>query len=96
MDDRDLRNVILILVKGCKLYQVRALTANAALDMVMSLPSDRRAALTAKQLEAYAQTVRPKVQEMADRGAAQVEQALEGITDFLGLLQLYASKCHWQ
>jgi hypothetical protein len=96
MDDRDLRKVILVLVKGCKLYQVRALTVNAALKVVLSLPPNKRAALTAPQLEAYMQEIPPKVQEMADKGAAQVEKALEGSTDFLALLQLYASKCHWE
>ncbi len=94
--DRDLRNAILILVKGCKLYQVRALTANTALNWVMSLPPNKRVALTAAQLEEYAEKIRPKYQEMADKGASQVEQALGGDIDFLGLLQLYASKCHWQ
>jgi hypothetical protein len=94
-NDRALRNVILILVKGCKQYHVEALTANAALTMVMSLPPNKRAALTGAQLEAYAQEIRPKIQEMANKGTAQVEQALEGSTDFLNLLGLYASTCHW-
>ena len=95
MDDRALRNAILMLVQACKLYQVRDLTTNAALTMVMSLSPTERAALTAAKLEAHAQQFRPKFQEMANKGTAQVERALEGSTDFLTLLQLYASKCHW-
>jgi hypothetical protein len=96
MDDRDLRNAILRLVKGCKLYQVRALTATAVLNKIMALPPSKRAELTADQIQAYTREIGPNTQEMADKGAVQVEKALEGETDFLDLLSLYASKLHWR
>ena len=94
--DRDLRNAILMLVKGCKLYQVRSLTATAVLNKIMALPPSKRAALTADQIQAYTREIGPDAQGLADKGAAQVEKALEGSTDFLAVLSLYASKCHWQ
>ena len=93
--DRDLRNAILHLVKGCKAYQVRSLVATAVLNKIMALPPSKRAALTADQIQAYTREIGPNTQELADKGAAQVEKALEGETDFLALLQLYASKCLW-
>jgi hypothetical protein len=96
MDDRELRNIILLPVKACRLYQGRAVTANTSLTWLIGLPPNKRASLTAAQLQAYSQEIRPQIQKMADAEAKQAVEALEGEGDFVFPLQVYASKCHWK
>ena len=94
-NDRDLRNVILILVKAVKLYKVRALTANKVLSSVMALPPNKRAALPPPYVQSEATRIRGLVENGVNKEADKVEKALSGDAAFLEALRIYASQQHW-
>ena len=91
-NDRDLRNVILLLVKAHKMYQARALSLNTALSAIMALPSTKRAEITDAQIHEEAQKVLSRANQLADEQSAPLEKALGGSSDFLETLRVYASQ----
>jgi hypothetical protein len=93
--DRQLRNVILILVDAVRLYKARAYTANDLLNTLMVLPPTKRAETTPQSLQSDANRIRAKFEQDASREAQQVIKALEGDGDYYFALQIYASKQHW-
>jgi hypothetical protein len=94
-DDRDLRNVILLLVKAVKLYKVRALTANTVLASLMALPPNKRAALTESYVQSEAMRISQAAEIGANKESAQIEKALSSEAAFLMALRVYASRQHW-
>ena len=95
-NDRDLRNVILLLVKAHKMYQARALSLNTALSAIMALPPTKRAEITDAQIHEEAQKVLSRANQLADEQSAKLEKALEGSSEFLETLRVYASQQFWK
>lgn len=92
--EQDQRNVIRLLVKAHKLWQVRAVTLDKVLNAVMALPRAKRAALSVADIEAITLSVRPMVEAGAQQWAEQVERKLEK-GDFLNAARVYASQQFW-
>ena len=95
-NDRDLRNVLIILVEGCKKHHLRAMTLNTCLTWVLELPPNIRAALTLAQLEAQCAKFQEAAAPIVDKRAAQLEKVLSGDKEFLEILRIYASQQHWE
>jgi hypothetical protein len=95
-NDRDLRNVILLLVKACKLYKARAYTANKLLTSLMSLPPTKRAATSPEFVNSEAKSFLSHFGDAADQEAARIERSLEGDGAFLEYLRVYASQQYWK
>jgi hypothetical protein len=91
-NDRDLRNVILLLVKASKLYQARAYTANKVLTALMGLPPTNRAALTTEYVSSEATRIHSLCEEPVNKQAQRIEKALAGDGEFLEALRVYASE----
>jgi D-alanyl-D-alanine carboxypeptidase len=94
--DRDLRNVILILVKGLKLYQSRAHTANKLLTSLMALPPTKRAEVTTQYVNSEKNRFLRLYDGAAQKQAEHIEKALSGDGDFLEQLRVYASQQFWE
>ncbi len=90
--DRELRDVILLLVRACKLWQSRAVASSAALSRLVDLPRKKRATLTAKALRSVADEARLHGTAIASQQAASLEEALSNSSEFLEALRVYASK----
>lgn len=95
-DDRSLRNVLLILVKGLKLQKARAYTADKLLSSLMALPPTKRAELTEEYINSEALRIRALFDEAATKEAANIEKALSGDKPFLEVLRIYASQQFWE
>jgi hypothetical protein len=93
--ERDVRSAILLLVKAHKMWQVRAVRLDKALNAILALPPTKRAALSVADLDALTRAVSFQIQEVADKLSSQIERKLEGDADFLAALSLYASKQFW-
>jgi len=90
--DRELRDVILLLVRACKLWQSRAVASSTALSRIIDLPRSKRARITAEALRSVADQARLHGATVASQQAASLEQALSSSSEFLEALRLYASK----
>jgi hypothetical protein len=93
--EQDLRNVILLLVKAHKLWQVRAETLNKILNAIMAAPPPKRAALSVADIDALTRDIRPQAEAAADLLAEQVEKKLAD-GDFLNAVRIYASQQFWE
>jgi hypothetical protein len=91
-DDRDLRNAILLLVRICKLFQVRSLSLNTALSAIVDLPPAKRAKLTHAQILEEVQKAETHAKQVADELSGRIEEALAGSDPFLQYLRIYAFK----
>ena len=91
-DDRDLRNAILMLVRICKLFQLRSLSLNTALSAIMDLPPKQRAKLTQAQIHEEVQKAQTHANQVADELSSRIEDALSGDKPFLQYLRIYALK----
>jgi hypothetical protein len=95
MDDRerDIRNVILLLVKAHKMRQSHA----AALRVLCQAAADESASrqVTTFDLQKELPRILKQTDPVADLEAAQVETALNGEGEFLDALRLYASRQFW-
>jgi hypothetical protein len=94
-NDRELRNVILILLQACEKWQLRALSMNSALTWIAALPPNTRAALTPEQIGARVANFREEAYPIVEKHAAQLTEALSGDKPFLPALQIYASQQFW-
>jgi hypothetical protein len=98
MEDRDLRNVILLLVKAHKMQQARAASFRilllAAVDESANLERGRH--LTLADIERELPKIRDQTEPIADAEARQVEAALNDQKDFLEELRIYASRQFWK
>ena len=90
--DRELRDVILLLVRACKLWQSRAVASSTALSRLVDLPRRERARVTAETLRSVADEARFHGTAMASQQAAPLEQALSSSSEFMEALRAYASK----
>jgi hypothetical protein len=63
--DRELRDSILSLVQLCKRYQVRALSLNSALTVLMLAPPTKRESLKADDIDAEIRKARDQAQNAA-------------------------------
>jgi hypothetical protein len=95
-NDRDLRNVLLILVKGLKLYKARACTTNNLLTALMALPPTKRAEVTTGYVSSETSKLLTEFGAAADKEALHIEKALSGSGEFLEALRVYASRQHWK
>jgi hypothetical protein len=94
--ERDLRNVIVILVEALKLYKARAYTTDKLLTALMGLPPTKRAELTTAYVNSEATRLRLEFDDAAKKEAVHVEKALSGSGEFVDALRLYASRQHWK
>jgi hypothetical protein len=94
-NDRDLRDILIILVEACKKHHLRAMTLNTCLTWMIELPPNSRAALTLAQLEAQCAKFQEAAAPIVDKRAPQLEQVLSGDKPFLEALRIYASEQHW-
>lgn len=95
-NDRDLRNVILILISALKLNKSRALSLNRALAHVMKSHPTKRSAMTEADVQELLKEFRRLAEADVQDEAKVVEQALHGSGEFLEKLRVYASKQHWK
>jgi hypothetical protein len=91
-NDRELRDVILLLVRACKLWQSRAVASSTALSRIVDLPRKTRATLTAKTLLSIADEARFHGTAIASQQAETLEEALSRSSEFLEALRVYSSK----
>lgn len=94
-NDRDMRNVITILVQAVEKYEIRSSSLNSTLQWIMELPPNNRAALTPNQVEAVAADFRDKAIPFVETSAALTLEKLSGDKPFLNTLRAYASKHFW-
>jgi hypothetical protein len=98
MDDRDLRNVILLLVKAHKMRHSHATSLQSLLNRVM-MQSKSSTPLSPKDFEDLGRDLpglQATMDRIADDESRQVEAALNGEGDFLEALRIYASRQFWQ
>lgn len=95
-DDRDLRNVLQLLINGLKLYKARAHTSNKLLSAVMALHPTKRSELTTEYVNSELRKFRGLYDDAAQKEAANIEKALSGDGDFLETLRVYASQQFWE
>jgi len=89
--ERELRDVILLLVRACKLWQSRAVASSTALSRIIDLPRSKRARLTAEALRLVAYQARLHGATVASQQAASLEEALSSSNEFMEALRVYAS-----
>jgi hypothetical protein len=96
--DRDLRNVILLLVKAHKMRHSHATSLQSLLTGLM-MQSRSSIPISPKDFEDQARDL-PKIQatmdQIADDEARQLETILKGDGPFLDALRVYASRQFWQ
>ena len=83
-----------LLVDAIKLWQVRAVTSDKILNAIMAVHPQKRAALSAADIDALVRDIRPQAGAAADLMAEQVERKLEE-GDFLNAARVYASQQFW-
>jgi hypothetical protein len=96
-EEEDWRNVLILFVQAHKKWQLRAASLNAVLKAVMALPPAKRAAMTAREVDALTREALAKAQTIVDKQAAQVEKRM-GDPDhrmLLEALRVYASQQFW-
>jgi hypothetical protein len=95
MSDRDLRNVVLLLVEAHKKRQSHAAALRVLVQAVVDESASRKTALTLAEVEQELQKILAQTIPVADAEARQVEVALKGESDFLEPLRVYASQQFW-
>jgi hypothetical protein len=90
-NDRDLRNVILLLIKAIKLYRARAYALNEALSALMATPPTKRYRIPVGMVNERAEGYHRDFQAQANQQAQKIEQALAGDGEYLEILRAYAS-----
>jgi hypothetical protein len=93
--ERDLRDAILLLIRAHKMWQVRAVRLDKALNAILALPPAKRAVLSATDIDTLTKALSFQIQEVADKLSSPIERKLEGDDDFRLALSLYASKQFW-
>jgi hypothetical protein len=96
MEDRDLRNVILLLVKAHKMRQSHAAALRIVLQAVVDESASRKAVPSLADIETELRKILAQTDPIADAEARQVEAALNGESDFQAALGLYASQQFWK
>jgi hypothetical protein len=90
MEDRDLRNVILLLVKAHKMRQSHAAALRVLCRAVLDESSKRK--LTSVDLDVEYLKIQAQTDPVADLEARDIEAALTGGGPFLEQLRIYASR----
>jgi hypothetical protein len=96
--DRDLRNVILLLVKAHKMRHSHATSLQSLLTQLI-MQSKSSIPLSPKDFEDQARDlpgIQATMDRIADDEAAEVEKALKGDGPFVDHLRVYASRQFWQ
>jgi hypothetical protein len=93
--EKDIRNVMKLLVDAVKLWQVRAVTAEKILNALLAAHPQKRASLSVADIDALVKDIRPQAGAAADLWAEQVEKKLEE-GDYLNAARIYASQQFWK
>lgn len=93
--ERDLRNVILLLVKAVSRSRTNLMAANMAIQAISSMRPDERKALTAERIQGELKSIRQQLERQSDPAVARIVKILEGDGDFLNQLRVFASQLHW-
>jgi hypothetical protein len=93
--ERDLRNVILLLVKAVERSRRNLMGANMAIHAISSMSPDERKALTSAQIATELKSVQQQLAQQRDPAVTQIEKVLNGDGEFLEHLRVFASQLHW-
>jgi DNA-directed RNA polymerase specialized sigma24 family protein len=88
----DIRIAVRLFLDAFKRHHTRSLTSSTALELVMRLSPNERAALTKEQLAPEIERLRQKAELVVEQCSAQLEQVLATDKNFLPVLQMYASQ----
>jgi hypothetical protein len=94
-NDRDLRNVIMLLVKACSRSRRSLMAANMALHAISSMPLDQRKAVSLGEIQVQLKSVEQQLEAQPDPSVVRILKVLEGDGDFLEPLRVFASQLHW-
>jgi hypothetical protein len=95
MEDRELRKVILLLVKSHKMRQSHAAALRVLLMATVDESASRRSPLTLADIEKELPKIQAQTDLLVDDEARQVEAALNGEGDFLEAVRIYSSRQFW-
>ncbi|HXC00542.1 MAG TPA: hypothetical protein VNU74_09080 [Terriglobales bacterium] len=94
-NERDVRNVILLLVKAISRTRRNLMAANMAIQATSNMPPDERKALTTGRIQAELRNIEQQLERQPDPAIVRIVNVLEGDGDFLESLRVFASKLHW-
>lgn len=94
-NDRDLRNVILLLVKACNRSRRNLMAANMAIHAISNMSQDQRKTLSSGYIQAQLKNIEKQLEQQPDQAGLRIQKILEGEEPFLEALRVFASQLHW-
>ena len=93
--EKDLRNVILLLVKAVSRSRTSLMAGKMAIQAISSMSPDERKALTSEGIKSELANIERQLERQPDPAVVRVVQVLEGDGEFLNQLRVFASQLHW-
>jgi uncharacterized membrane protein len=95
MDAKELRKVILLLVRACNRSRRNLMAANMAIHAISNMSPGERKALTAEQIQAELKSIERQLVQQPDPDGLRIENVLSEDGDFLEPLRDFASRLRW-
>lgn len=94
-NDRNARNVILVLLKRLGRTRSNLMAARMAIRAISNMPRDQRAALTPKQIEVELKSIEQQLLDQPDPAQVEIEKALAGDAPFENELAKFVENLQW-
>jgi hypothetical protein len=95
MDNKELRSVILALVKACNRSRRNLMAANMVIEAISSMSPDERKALRVEYIKTERKKIEQQLALQPDPAGVRIEKMLAEDEDYLKPLRDFAAELHW-
>jgi hypothetical protein len=95
MDERNLRNILLVFVKRFNRTRSNLMAANMILQAISSMTPDQRAKLTSAQIQAQLKDCQKQLETQPDPAGVEIEKVLANEGPFENALGKFVAGLQW-